>query len=304
MPERISGFLLRSDVVAGWPGLQVDAYDLPAPEQKEDGFPFNLALAFKPGLSHNEIKTGLQNDLKTKNPVFSPERLTIENQQWSIFDNQDSLKYRLNRRENDEIDVCSPDGKTFLFSIDIGFETSLNSGTITAELRQAFLGSNQEFFPDSVILVTGWFISDTVNQKHYRIQADGALLIVDRQYKLPLLRMQTLSKNVLICLFDGIVKAIDLHLKPETLHFGVDFDPENNILFKKLKDHQGKDNDLSISIPTKNAADRVIQIQEMASNIHKKLKREDPTWKDVDFTAAEFGLEMIEGVEKVRFIQG
>jgi hypothetical protein len=27
LPEKVSGFLLRSDVVAGWPGLQVDGYD-------------------------------------------------------------------------------------------------------------------------------------------------------------------------------------------------------------------------------------------------------------------------------------
>ena len=34
LPERASGFLLRSEAVAGWPGLQVDGYDEPI--QKED----------------------------------------------------------------------------------------------------------------------------------------------------------------------------------------------------------------------------------------------------------------------------
>jgi hypothetical protein len=304
MPEHVSGFLLRSDVVAGWPGLQVDGYDQTAPEQKEAGFPFNLALTFKVGLSHAEILTGLQNDFKTKTLVFSAEKVTVENQQWSIFEHQGTLKYRLNRQENDEIDVCSPDGKTFLFSIDIGFETNLNSGTITADLQQIFQASKQEFPANSVIAVTGWFISDNANQKHYWIQADGKLLKVDRQYKLPLLRMQALSKNVLICLFDGIVKAIDLHLKPETLHFGVNTNPENNGFLKKLKDYEGKDNGLSIPVPQKNTTDRVIKIQEMASNMNNTLKGKDPTWKGLDFTPAEFALEMIEGVEKVRFIQG
>ena len=38
---------------------------------------------------------------------------------------------------------------------------------------------------------------------------------------LPLLRIEKLSKNVLICLFEGEVKTVDIHLQPEAMHFGV-----------------------------------------------------------------------------------
>ena len=32
---------------------------------------------------------------------------------------------------------------------------------------------------------------------------------------LPLLRMETLAKDVLLCLFEGEIKTVDIHLQPE-----------------------------------------------------------------------------------------
>jgi hypothetical protein len=46
------------------------------------------------------------------------------------------------------------------------------------------------------------------------------LLMIDK--KIELLRMERLSANVLICLFKGEIKTVDIHQKPETLHFGLD----------------------------------------------------------------------------------
>jgi len=114
--------------------------------------------------------------------------------------------------------------------------------------------------------------------------------------------MAALSKNVLICLFDGIVDAIDLHLKPETLHFGVDADPGTNSFSKKLRNAQAKENK-SFSIPLRQnaTAHQVINIAQMANDIEKELNKKDPEL--TSFTSAEFALQMIEGVEKVRFTQ-
>ena len=228
-----------------------------------------------------------------------------KNQQWSIFNNKGDLQYRLNKRENNEIDVCSIRDTKFLFSIDIASETNLTEGKVTADLLQAFLAQTQDkISSDSVISVTGWFVSDNKNHKHYWIEVEGtkiesATYKVYRQYKLPLLRMAPLSKNVLICLFDGIVDAIDLHLKPETLHFGVDTDPGTNSFSKKLRNAQGKENSLfSIPVPQKGTTHQVIDIVQMTLDIKKELNKKDP--KLTSFTSAEFALQMIEGVEKVR----
>jgi hypothetical protein len=45
--------------------------------------------------------------------------------------------------------------------------------------------------------------------------------------------MERLSANVLICLFKGKIKTLDIHQKPETLHFGLDSDDENKTFYKK-----------------------------------------------------------------------
>jgi hypothetical protein len=112
--------------------------------------------------------------------------------------------------------------------------------------------------------------------------------------------MATLSKNVLICLFDGIAEAIDLHLKPETLHFGVDADPGTRSFSKKLRDAQGKEN-ISIPVPQNGTSHHVINIAQLADDMRKELNKVGP--KSTAFTSAEFALQMIEGVEKVRLTQ-
>lgn len=49
------------------------------------------------------------------------------------------------------------------------------------------------------------------------------------QKRIELLRMERLSANVLI---KGEIKRLDIHQKPETLHFGLDWDDENKTFYK------------------------------------------------------------------------
>ena len=130
--------------------------------------------------------------------------------------------FNLIKRENNQIDVCSAADRKYLFGISGGFETDLNAGNLSGELRRAFAEQKQALSGDSRSSVVSWFITDDEHQKHYLIQEEQGTLNVYRDYKLPLLRMARLSANVLICLFEGIVKTVDLHLKPETLHCGID----------------------------------------------------------------------------------
>jgi hypothetical protein len=51
----------------------------------------------------------------------------------------------------------------------------------------------------------------------------------------PPLRMERMSKNVLLCMFAGEVTAVDIHQKPETLHFG--FNPPDSSSFEYSKDN-------------------------------------------------------------------
>lgn len=120
---------------------------------------------------------------------------------------------------------------------------------------------------------------------------------VDEDKKIELLRMERLSANVLICLFKGEIKTVDIHQKPETLHFGLDWDDENKTFYKKLKNLDGQQIDKKVdNIPWKDSEKRVIDINSLTDRIKEQVDNSS------SFTSAQLALEMIEGVEKVRFI--
>ena len=145
--------------------------------------------------------------------------------------------------------------------------------------------------------MVSWFVTDDEHQKHYLIQKEKEKLNVYRDPKLPLLRMARLSANVLICLFEDIVQTVDLHLKPETLHFGLD-KPKGGKFRKELRSLSGKEAPLPIEdIPWKEEGKRVIKISALAAAIQSAIKPEP-------FSAAEFAAQMIEGTAKVRFCSG
>lgn len=101
---------------------------------------------------------------------------------------------------------------------------------------------------------------------------------------LPPLRMERLSKHVLLCLFAGKVTAIDIHQRPETLHFGFnrpDASGAGTDFYKEKRDNK-------ISIVWKDPGKRVVDIKALAVNLKSGH-------------SAQFALDMIEGVARVRF---
>ncbi|MFN0086708.1 MAG: hypothetical protein ACKVX9_15065 [Blastocatellia bacterium] len=119
--------------------------------------------------------------------------------------------------------------------------------------------------------------------------------------KLPRLRLERLSAETLICLFDGEAQTIDIHQKPETLHFGLNIPDETHPnYYKKLRDMAGRETGLTVGeIPWRggSAVSRIIDIEALAGKIEKALPPQP-------MTSAQFALEMIEGVQKVRFSFG
>jgi hypothetical protein len=136
------------------------------------------------------------------------------------------------------------------------------------------------------------------------LQLDGYDQVIDDlsfipdQDRLEVVRLARLSKNVLLCLFKGVVQTLDLHQKPEALHFGLNRpDDDHPDYYKELRDRTGlEQTDLTILVPWKNddQTKRVVNVDKMAGDIKAKLQA-------AEFTSAQFYLEIIEGVEKVRF---
>ena len=113
--------------------------------------------------------------------------------------------------------------------------------------------------------------------------------------KLRLLRMDRLSANVLLCLFDGVATAVDLHLRPETSHFGLDQkEGTPSGFYKKLRNQQGDISNQQIdAIPMRQALPGTLDVSKLAAAI----KGDAPT-----LTSAQFALQMIETSGKARFL--
>lgn len=121
----------------------------------------------------------------------------------------------------------------------------------------------------------------------------------DSPEPLRLLRFDQLSPGVVIALFDGIATRIDLHEPPEGLHFGFDMPDKGDIVkeafFKKLRNPDDR-NTLARSTTHavyRNPADGVVAVDALAQQMRADVGG--------TFTAAEFALEMIEGVGLVSF---
>jgi hypothetical protein len=123
---------------------------------------------------------------------------------------------------------------------------------------------------------------------------------------LPLLRMDRLSASVLLCLFAGDVAGVALHLRPETLHFGLDrgdeAEPQADVrteFHKVLRDTEGVEQpELRVDpVPFRgDGSRRVVDVAALASAMEKVLA--------TPLTSASFGLQMVEGVEEVVFHRG
>ncbi|MBO1349176.1 MAG: hypothetical protein EBE86_018090 [Hormoscilla sp. GUM202] len=140
--------------------------------------------------------------------------------------------------------------------------------------------------------VTGFLLRSEVVSGWPGLQVDG---YDGSNQKLNLLRMDRLSANVLICLFEGEIADVDIHQKPETIHFGLDKNQDGSF-YKKLRNREGelKDNLKIDTIPWKDQENRVVNIEQLAEDIKQEL---DFT----EFTSAQFALEAIEGVQMVKF---
>lgn len=129
-----------------------------------------------------------------------------------------------------------------------------------------------------------------------------------------LLRMDHLSPNVLLCMFEGMVKKVIIHEYPEVLHFGVDADVVGGETvftksFRYIVDHDGHSAGEQVPVtvaPPVQIADfaragstGVVRINDLANAMKKELG--NTIAYNGAFTAAEFALEMVEGVEAVNF---
>jgi hypothetical protein len=107
------------------------------------------------------------------------------------------------------------------------------------------------------------------------------------------LRFDRLGEDVLLCLFEGELKTVDIHEHAETIHFGVDAGSDPSITgdyTKKLRNLTDYSPGNSTPLTWKSSDKRTLNIHDLVVKGHAN-------------NSAEFGVTMIEGVEKVRFVK-
>lgn len=109
------------------------------------------------------------------------------------------------------------------------------------------------------------------------------------------LRFDRVGVDVLLCIFEGEIKTVDIHEHPETIHFGVDTGSDPTIIAnytKKLRYKNGEPRTPAVKLNWKHKLrdKRTLDIADLAKTADAN-------------NSAEFGVTMIEGVEKVRFIK-
>ncbi|MDW3191466.1 MAG: hypothetical protein R8G66_03850 [Cytophagales bacterium] len=124
---------------------------------------------------------------------------------------------------------------------------------------------------------------------------------IDSSNELPLLRMERLSPNIMLCLFEGNVATIDIHGKPEAPHYGVEKNDQNGYE-KTLKDQEGiEDEQYVVEVPIND--NNLIDLEAFKNNISSYYESQNKSflWSD-NPTSAEFSVQMLEGGEKIRFM--
>ena len=146
-------------------------------------------------------------------------------------------------------------------------------------------------------------------------------------HKLTLLRMDRLSPDIMLCIFNDIPTIVDVEEPREGIRFGVDLDASDapsgfelklryvhgpnagwNVGHPKMPEPDGK-SEVTTAVPVRKANRRVIHIK----NLHQKLpglldahgvSLDDPSTPGVvesDFTAADLAVQMLQFPYRQRF---
>jgi len=123
---------------------------------------------------------------------------------------------------------------------------------------------------------------------------------------LPALRIDRLSPDIMLCLFNGKVTGIEIKQPPEGLHFGAAFDSGSNAYKKyhlrKLTPAENMGDQLShefgINVPMRSGR-RVIDIQALAKTMEQALQGVKAL--NGPFTSAEFAVQMVDPPGKAIF---
>ena len=127
---------------------------------------------------------------------------------------------------------------------------------------------------------------------------------------LPILRLERIAADTLLCIFAGDLKTVDLYEKSEVIHFGVEHDARQSCYYKVLRDLttgdeysvpenadvcQSDPNGHWVKVALRNSASGLVDIADLKGQLQTARKKTiEPNL---------FAFEMVEGVAKVRIVR-
>ena len=150
-------------------------------------------------------------------------------------------------------------------------------------------------------IVTGFLLRSVAVSAFPGLEIEGKN---EKGVDIAILRMEHLSKDILFGLFTGELHTLKMYTPSEGLHFGLDRS-ERDGFTKSLKKMNAvdatkngapiDDSEITISQDYYRNDKSVLKINKLATAINEKLKGLGQS--GVNFTSAEFALQMIEGVD-------
>jgi len=165
-------------------------------------------------------------------------------------------------------------------------------------------------------VVAGW---PHMELEGYNVAGGGTTFVpqgVTKANILPLLRMERIAADTLLCVFAGQLKTLDLNEKAEVIHFGVAYEDgtgesETRCYYKVRRDPATGDeysvnlatdnfctsdpNGHWVTVPFINPASGLIDIAQLKQALEVAARKE--------MAPNSFAVEMIEGVAKVRLVR-
>jgi hypothetical protein len=151
---------------------------------------------------------------------------------------------------------------------------------------------------------------EVVNDHEHHGKSDKGHIYGERMVvKLPLLRLDHLAQVALLAVFHGKVEAVDAHMKPEAIHFGIsERHHENCPFYKELRYGDGYEDPGNIfeRVLFQTGSDaQTPPVMERDLDIHQLVYgpgcNGEKTGLGQDINWAQFALQMVEGVDRDRF---
>lgn len=292
----LTGFLLRSAVVEGWRGLEVMAYrDLTKAEKQEltetDKLSGEAKAILEEAMRNAEQRDSLRTELdllRKQSPTEVKKLLTPA-----------ELEDLFYRKWTDE--------KTKIRKAELGdkAQTILDQAAANRTARERLGATLRDFVRNQKPAELKKLLESV------GVQSEEDLLkpLVELVKPLKPLRIEQLSQDVMLGLFNGLVEQLVIRQPQEGLHFGLT--PENKSYTKTLRDLktgqilQGSTINLSQNNLMRDQKNKgVINIAALAAEMKDLLANSDQL-TDQDgvgkFTSAEFAVQMIEAPGEFTF---